>query len=423
MAKVIGLACATDCFGKLGRRDSWSQEDYTSPISFSPIERFPLVQGCRNNSIISYNSLKKGIVLGTAKDFLAKHGKWNGRSLEALNDAMNELMMQKSKSTSGVVTTLCYSPGHGTRLPRNTIQAKQCIVGDFFGGEDGLVTTTKNNCALLGDDNLLVEGLVSAVSVCDAEMVEAFVKGATAPRLDQIWVTGDNMYVAGLDMSWENFGVGDLLVMANAVIINTGYPHFACWKYAVRAGELPKAFINSEYGVALRARGIKGALLLPSSSEAFASISIDDGVRIVHRDAAEYDEILGSCRAPHEPGTRLIFHTESGERCVEADDVRDYVDLMVSAGCEASRIDAANYRRELPNSVREAMGMVDGQLHFHQHVDLGEEAMSGDHTIEHVGIKMDGLFQCKDCNQRFAGDRARQIHWKMCHDPDRHHEH
>ncbi|CAE8710332.1 unnamed protein product [Polarella glacialis] len=39
-----------------------------------------------------------------------------------------------------------------------------------------------------------------------------------------------------------------------------------------------------------------------------------------------------------------------------------------------------------------------------------------------VGIKVDGKFPCPDCRQKFDDEKAKQMHWKFTHDPNRHQE-
>ncbi|CAE7840990.1 unnamed protein product [Symbiodinium sp. CCMP2592] len=36
-----------------------------------------------------------------------------------------------------------------------------------------------------------------------------------------------------------------------------------------------------------------------------------------------------------------------------------------------------------------------------------------------VGIKMTGTFQCPECRQKFDSEKAKQLHWKFIHDPNR----
>jgi len=323
-------------------------------------------------------------------------------------------------SMSGVVTALCISPMNGSRSPCEELQAKQSIVGDCQCQEGWATRSSakiKNSGALLGDNNLFVESLLAAVSIGDTDIVQEVTSGARAPRLEKVWVTGDNVYVSGLDMSWYNFRVGDLLVMPNAVVVNTGYPHFACWKYAVRAGEQPKAYINSEDGVGLRMRGIKGAFLMPSSS-----IKTADSVRIVRHGTLDYDRVVQTCCPPLEAGTEVVFRMGSEELRVKAHDTKAYIDLLISAGRAAGRIDAANYKRTLPEIVREELGMAAEQAARLYSIEICAAALSGDGTTQNVGIKMDGQYKCPDCTQRFTIERASQLHWKFIHDPNRHHE-
>jgi hypothetical protein len=49
-------------------------------------------------------------------------------------------------------------------------------------------------------------------------------------------------------------------------------------------------------------------------------------------------------------------------------------------------------------------------------------ALSGDGSIDNVGIKLDGQVVCTECRQRFDSEDARKIHWRFIHDPNRHQE-
>merc|ERR1712137_677087 len=55
-------------------------------------------------------------------------------------------------------------------------------------------------------------------------------------------------------------------------------------------------------------------------------------------------------------------------------------------------------------------------------MEISDAAKSGDNTVENVGIKMTGSFQCPDCRQKFDTEKAKQLHWKFIHDPNRHQE-
>ena len=52
-------------------------------------------------------------------------------------------------------------------------------------------------------------------------------------------------------------------------------------------------------------------------------------------------------------------------------------------------------------------------------MEISDAAKSGDGTTTNVGIKMTGTFQCPDCRQRFDSEKAKQLHWKFIHDPNR----
>jgi hypothetical protein len=50
-------------------------------------------------------------------------------------------------------------------------------------------------------------------------------------------------------------------------------------------------------------------------------------------------------------------------------------------------------------------------------MEISPEAMSGDGTIEHVGIKVDGKFKSPVTNQTFDSQEALDLHLKYLHDP------
>ncbi len=55
-------------------------------------------------------------------------------------------------------------------------------------------------------------------------------------------------------------------------------------------------------------------------------------------------------------------------------------------------------------------------------MEISAAAKSGDGTVINVGIKTDGKFQCSECRQKFDTEKAKQLHWKFIHDPNRHQE-
>merc|ERR1712079_160030 len=54
--------------------------------------------------------------------------------------------------------------------------------------------------------------------------------------------------------------------------------------------------------------------------------------------------------------------------------------------------------------------------------DVAAAAKSGDGSLRNVGIKLTGAYPCNECQQRFDFERARYLHWKFIHDPNRHQE-
>jgi len=53
---------------------------------------------------------------------------------------------------------------------------------------------------------------------------------------------------------------------------------------------------------------------------------------------------------------------------------------------------------------------------------VAEEALSGDGTIQNVGVRLQGNFHCEHCRQRFDTEKAKALHYKFIHDPSRHQE-
>lgn len=362
---------------------------------------------------VACNGLGKPVLLGTAMDFKKQHGAWKGRSKTDLAEAVAQVMRKKGTSVSGTVTTLCVSPTNGTRLPCDALDVKQSIVGDAQC-KDGWTppesAKCKNSGLLLGADNLFLESLLTSVTVGDEDLVREVISGVQAPRVEKVWATGDNVYVCGLDMSWSNFHIGDLLVTPGAVIVNTGYPHSACWKYATRAGDDPKDYINSKEGNALRVRGIKGSILWRSAS-ASATIQANEEMRIVRKDTPEYQSLLKSCHPPLEEGTDLVFYFKGHRLEASAADTQAYVNLLVFAGTEANKLDYIQYKRDLPDIVLQELGLMA--------MEISADAKSGDGSLENVGIKMNGKFSCTECRQQFDTERAQKLHWQFIHDPKR----
>jgi len=299
------------------------------------------------------------IRLGGAREFLKVHKKLEGRREKDLEEAIQFVMDGKSGSVVGSVAQLCTSPINGARMPCEFVEVRQSLVGDCQSSKGwhtvGTARVKNVNSILLGKKNLLVESLLCGITVSDHDLVSEVVQGLQAPRLDEVWVTGDNVYAEGLDMSWHNFGVGDLLVLPGLVIVNSGFPHFACWKYAVRAGNGPKKYINSIHGTLNRVRGIKGAVLLPR--DGMSTIHAKDTIRIVRRDSEEFEEIVQNYRPPLLG--ELVYHGKEGKVRVSPGDTKAYIDLLVEAGCDAAVVDATKYKRDLPVHLRQVLKMQD----------------------------------------------------------------
>jgi hypothetical protein len=298
--------------------------------------------------------------MGTAMEVLSSKGKWPGRPEDTLVPAVRTAVGRKRGSRIGTVSTLCVSPKHGSRLPLPALSFKQSIIGDCQSesGEASVMTAKiKNKGALLGKDNLLVESLLCAASVADEEVVKEVVdsEDTQTNRLTKhVWITGDNIYVSGLDLTWDNFQIGDLLVLPDIVLVNTGYPHTACYKYGVRAGEVPKRFVNSEEGCALRVRGIKGAVLHRKSG--LCKVERGESVRIIPKHCSTYKKVLSMCVPPPLAEGHLVYRTLGGERLrAMLGQVEEYVTLLITAGMEAARVERKKYRRKLPAVVNQAI--------------------------------------------------------------------
>ena len=46
-------------------------------------------------------------------------------------------------------------------------------------------------------------------------------------------------------------------------------------------------------------------------------------------------------------------------------------------------------------------------------MEISKEAVSGNGTLEQVGIKLDGKMKCPHCRQMFSDDKALQLHLKF----------
>lgn len=319
-------------------------------------------------------SVEDVVVMGGAREALQTHGAWDGREEEELDVIIRSAIAEKRLSVQGTVSRLCVSPANGSRIPCDHVLLSQSLKGDCTSTDlgtqlSGVGNDLKNGKAAryLDEEFLFVEGLLSGVAVADADLVQEVVSGPKSERVmksevhasaySEVWCTGDNMYLQGMDMSWDNFHIGDLLVTPQAVILNTGYPHQACWKYAARCGSEAREYVNDEAGIFFRLRGFKGALLLPTT-QMQAMIRTRDECFIVRKGSAEYHDIVNDCRPPLDADTQVRFKLGPEEMFAAAHDTAAYIKLLVCAGCEAARVDARKHRRPLPEIVSKQLGIV-----------------------------------------------------------------
>jgi MOSC domain-containing protein YiiM len=72
---------------------------------------------------------------------------------------------------------------------------------------------------------------------------------------DRMSLAGDNL-VVDLDLSFDNLPAGQRLLLGEAEIEITDYPHLGCSKFRDRYGPDAKSFVNSDRGKRLRLRGV-----------------------------------------------------------------------------------------------------------------------------------------------------------------------
>ena len=72
---------------------------------------------------------------------------------------------------------------------------------------------------------------------------------------------------------------------------------------------------------------------------------------------------------------------------------------------------AQNISFEIPDAILSLVSDVCGGPNF-----CSPRVQSGDGTIENVGIKLTGSFQCKECRQRFETQKVLDLHWNFIHD-------
>ena len=87
------------------------------------------------------------------------------------------------------------------------------------------------------------------------------------------------------------------------------------------------------------------------------------------------------------------------------------------------RSSQASTPRPSPVVVKDEARSEDEHANFagtRDNIETVDPIKSGDGSLEHVGIKVGGQFQCPDCRQKFDTEKTKLIHWRFFHDPDRH---
>ena len=83
---------------------------------------------------------------------------------------------------------------------------------------------------------------------------------------------------------------------------------------------------------------------------------------------------------------------------------------------------ALNSREKLERKVVEEKYKEVEECSGNETMEISAAAKSGDGTVINVGIKTEAAFPCPDCRQKFDTEKAKQMHWKFIHDPNRHQE-
>ena len=151
----------------------------------------------------------KTVHIGDARQFLKKNGKCDGNSVEYITQSIYDIYNKQKNSVTGKVCTLCVSPEHGSRDVCKTIYLKQSVLNDCQSKTgiqhiDDPHLQIKNNNEILLEDDVFIESLLCGVSVNDYNFVKKIVHGLKKPRLNEVCVTGDNIYIKNIDMSWSS---------------------------------------------------------------------------------------------------------------------------------------------------------------------------------------------------------------------------
>ena len=95
-------------------------------------------------------------------------------------------------------------------------------------------------------------------------------------------------------------------------------------------------------------------------------IRVGQRVRLVRRFTREHTHVIRKCRTPLIPGSEVVFRGDDGEILsrASAEEVTEYVSLLLCAGRECARKDAKKYGRELslPKLLCDDVGILRPKL-------------------------------------------------------------
>lgn len=145
------------------------------------------------------------------------------------HEQLAQILPVTKLSNKGLITSLVVRPELNTRSIVDTLQ----ILNDGIEGDK------KDNLISYSPVTLMRSDVSSALG------------GAQIP--------GDNIHVAGLDISQKSLNSGDLIVVTEndsiseksnvttkAILLKTDIPHHACWKIESRCGKTALSFLNAE---------------------------------------------------------------------------------------------------------------------------------------------------------------------------------
>jgi hypothetical protein len=217
--------------------------------------------------------------------------------------------------------------------PESQLKQTGTIVGLVIRPDKGLREYVKKvrvgHSHIEGDENQFsteVTQELEAVSLIRADVSHA---------MGGFHVTGDNIHVDGIKLGKDTFRSGDLLYVIDSstrkikvVLLRTDVPHYACYKFIQRCGQIAHDFVNAEgvyeqgfqksnetdpatseliHGTQHNLRGVKLAVLKSGTIALGDQVSIVKGKQVLsylrkHRLESEYVRLLEMSNAY---GTKL----------------------------------------------------------------------------------------------------------------------